>query len=87
MLPYLHVPISLPGIDDKGDKTVTARLLPQHVQFYHEGYAWGTFIYCQNGHALCSSWTVSEYEEAVKDYWQRIEKDIKQQSKTVKLFQ
>jgi hypothetical protein len=82
LLPYLHIPISLPGAQPEGDdpskhdKVVTARILPQHVQFYHEGHSWGTFIYMQCGHALCSTLTVEQYEKAIKDYWAEVEKPI-----------
>jgi hypothetical protein len=89
--PYLHIPIALPGKDPEGedsgkhDKVVSARILPQQVQMYHEGHSWGTFVYMQCGHAICSTWTVEEYEKAVKDYWERIAKDL--QKGKLKLLQ
>ncbi len=76
MNPYLTIPIALPGDTEKDnpDKTVDCKILPAHVIAYHEGYAWGTFIYLTTGQAFCLTCTVKEYEEMVRKYWLEIGK-------------
>lgn len=73
---YLSVPIALPGDVDKGnpDKEVKCKILPGQVIAYHEGYAWGTFIYLTTGQAFCLTCTVKEYEQMVHNYWLEIGK-------------
>lgn len=75
-VPYLSVPIALPGDVDKGnpDKEVKCKILPANVIAYHEGFAWGTFIYLTTGQAFCLTCTVAEYEEMVRKYWLEIGK-------------
>lgn len=76
MNPYLQIPVSLPGDPEKsnGDKEVPRRILPQHVIAYHRGYSFGTFIYLTTGQAFLCTWTVEEYEAAIRAYWKEIEK-------------
>lgn len=76
MNPYLTVPMSLPGDDGQGnpDKVVNGKILPGNVIAYHEGYAWGTFIYLTTGQAFLLNCTVKEYEEMVRKYWLEIGK-------------
>jgi hypothetical protein len=76
MNPYLTIPVALPGDEGKGnpDKAVPCKILPAHVLAYHEGYAWGTFLYLSTGQAFCSTLTVQEYEDAVKQYWLEVGK-------------
>jgi hypothetical protein len=76
MNPYLTVPMALPGDDGQGnkDKIIDGKILPAHVIAYHEGYAWGTFIYLTTGQAFCLTCTVKEYEEAVRKYWLEVGK-------------
>lgn len=76
----MSIPIALPGNEgsvnnEEGKDIVTkAKILPSKIDFYHPGAAWGTFIYMTNGHALCSTWTVEELEEGMKNYWREIAK-------------
>lgn len=86
MNPYLTVPIALPGDENKKnpDKTVDAKILPNNVITYHEGYAWGTFIYLTTGQAFCLTCTVKEYEEMVRKYWLEISKAA---SRKIQTFQ
>jgi hypothetical protein len=74
MNPYLTIPIALPGDEQKGnpDKEVPCKILPAQVLAYHEGYAWGTFLYLSTGQAFCCTLAVREYEEAVRKYWQEL---------------
>lgn len=82
MQPYLTIPIALPGKEPEPgqpesgnpDKEVPCKILPAQVLAYHEGYAWGTFIYLSTGQAFCSTLTVEQYEAAVKQYWQEVAK-------------
>ena len=76
MNPYLTIPISLPGDPKKGnnDKVVPGKILPGNVIAYHEGYAWGTFLYLTTGQAFLTELTVKEYEEAVRQYWLEVGK-------------
>lgn len=88
-LPYLLIPIRLPGIEVEGqepapDKTVTARIQPAEVGMYHEGYAWGTMIYTDKG-VIMSTWNIDEYEANVQSYWEQM-KALATKSK-IKLFQ
>jgi hypothetical protein len=71
MNPFLTVPMALPGDAEKGneDKVVNGKILPGNVIAYHEGFAWGTFIYLTTGQAFCLTCTVPEYEEMVRKYW------------------
>jgi hypothetical protein len=76
MNPYLTIPIALPGDEGQGnkDKVVKGKILPSNVIAYHDGYSWGTFLYLTTGQAFCSTWTVAEYEEAVRKYWLEVGK-------------
>ncbi|MBK7885481.1 MAG: hypothetical protein IPJ81_18075 [Chitinophagaceae bacterium] len=87
MNPYLTVPIALPGDEQKGneDKIVNAKILPSNVIAYHEGFSWGVFLYLTTGQAFCCTWTVDEYEQAIKQYWLQIAKQQIKNSNIVKL--
>ncbi len=74
MNPYLTIPIALPGAEGAEDKVVPCKILPAHVISYHEGYAWGCFLYLTTGQAFCCTLTVKEYEEAVRQYWLEVGK-------------
>jgi hypothetical protein len=86
MLPYLTLPIALPGLppeyDKDGnlvsegnpDKTVDCDLYPSQVIAYHEGYAFGTMLYLTTGQAFMCMLTVAEYRKAVTFYWQEAQK-------------
>lgn len=89
MNPYLTIPIALPGDEEKGnpDKTVSCEILPAHVLAYHEGYAWGTFIYLSTGQAFCSTLTVKEYKEAVRKYWLEVGKAAASNVRKIQTFQ
>lgn len=74
--PYLTIPIALPGDPDKGneDRTVECKILPGEVIAYHEGFAWGTFLYLTTGQAFCCTLTVPEYEKLIQKYWTEVSK-------------
>lgn len=74
MLPFLNIPIALPGDADKGndDKQVTCKINPSKIDAYHEGYAWGTFIYLSTGQAFCCTLTVDQFEAQLQAYWQQV---------------
>lgn len=76
MIAYLTVPMVLPGDQntDNPDKIIDGKILPANVIAYHEGYAWGTFIYLTTGQAFCLSCTVKEYESMVNQYWLELAK-------------
>lgn len=89
MNPYLTIPISLPGSEEKGneDKVIPCKILPAHVLAYHEGYAWGTFLYLSTGQAFCCTLTVKEYEDAVRKYWVEVGKEAVNNNRKLKLLQ
>jgi hypothetical protein len=89
MNPYLTIPIALPGDDGIGnpDKIVPCKILPAHVLAYHEGYAWGTFIYLSTGQAFCSTLTVAEYEESLRQYWAELGKAALKNSRKIQTLQ
>lgn len=88
MQPYLTIPIALPGDESKGndDKQVPCKILPAQVLAYHEGYAWGTFIYLSTGQAFCCTLTVAEYEAAVRKYWEEVAKATVKNSRKIQTF-
>lgn len=85
-LPFLTIPIALPGDDGQGnqDKQVDCKLAPPSILAYHPGYAWGTFIYLSTGQAFCSTLTLEQFENALKEYWKEVAKNG---GRAVKLFQ
>ena len=84
---YLHIPIALPGAENGSteDRIVKARLLPQTVTLYHEGFNFGVCIYTPNG-VILSTWTVEEYEKAVDNYWLQIGKKAAKNMITPQIF-
>lgn len=89
MIVYLTIPLSLPGDEKQGndDKTVPGKILPAHVIAYHEGYAWGTFIYLTTGQAFLTPLTVAEYELRVRQYWEEVGKNAVGKAMVKKLLQ
>jgi hypothetical protein len=96
MNPYITIPIALPGKEpdpkipgDEGapDKAVPCKILPAQVLAYHEGYAWGTFLYLSTGQAFCSTLTVEEYESAVRKYWEEIAKASVKNARKIQTLQ
>jgi hypothetical protein len=89
MNPYLIIPIALPGDEGQGnkDKEVPCRIVPAEVIAYHEGYAWGTFIYLSTGQAFCSTLTVDQYEATVKQYWQEAAKAATKNARKIQTLQ
>lgn len=85
MTVYLTIPISLPGDEGKRniDKQVPCKILPSQIYAYHQGYAWGTFIYLSTGQAFCCTLTVEEFEKAIRGYWEALGKDAVQKIKTL----
>jgi len=88
-LPFLTIPIALPGDEtkDNEDKVVPCKIVPASVQAYHEGYSWGTFVYTNTGQAFCCTLTVAEFEKLVKDYWEEVAKQMKRNGHSLKLLQ
>jgi hypothetical protein len=89
MNPYMTIPIALPGDEEKGnpDKVVSCKILPAQVLAYHEGYAWGTFLYLSTGQAFCSTLTVKEYEDLVRQYWEEVGKAATANARKIKTLQ
>jgi hypothetical protein len=79
MLPYMTIPIALPGDEQQGnkDKIVPCKITPSTILAYHEGFSWGTFIYLQTGQAFCCTLSMEELEAAMRDYWKQVTNEQK----------
>jgi len=86
-LPFLTIPIALPGDETKGnqDKEVPCKIAPVSIQAYHEGFSWGTFVYTNTGQAFCCTLPVAEFENLLKQYWIEVAKQTKRSN--LKLLQ
>lgn len=62
MLPFLEIPILLPGNEGEPEKEVIARIQPEQVQCYYPGYHFGTFIYLIGGTVLLTNRTEKELD-------------------------
>lgn len=74
MLPFLNIPIILPGNKGEGEKEVMARVQPEQIQCYYPGYHFGTFIYMIGNVVLLSNRDVKEIEANLDMYWKEVGK-------------
>lgn len=81
-MPFLTIPIALPGDEakDNKDKVVDCKIIPSTILFYHPGHSWGTMIYTSAG-AIMSTLTMEEFETAWRAYSDEI---IKQSQATLR---
>ena len=72
LMPFLELPVSLPGIEDNPDKVVSGKFQPVTISAYHPSYFGSTMIYLANGQPFLIDLTVEEYEEKIKLYFDEI---------------
>ena len=73
LLPFLELPVCLPGEPDKEDKIVPGRFYPTTIVAYHESfYGDRILIYLQNGQPFLIGLSIFDYEEKIKGYFDLI---------------
>jgi hypothetical protein len=73
-LPYLILPICLPGIEGDDDKIVDGKFWPTNIGAYHESYSGTRTLIYGNGQPFLIQLTIPEYEDKIKQYFELINK-------------
>lgn len=73
-LPYLHIPIVIPGNAGEEDKDVMARVQPEQIQCYYPGYYWGAMVYLLGGNVLITRASVEDLDHNIAKYWHQVNK-------------
>jgi hypothetical protein len=77
MLPFLKIPVTLPGEEGKPDdpgREVSARIMPDEIASFHPGYHWGTFIVLKSGYIYLTQWDSELLESHLRGYWEQLMK-------------
>jgi hypothetical protein len=70
MMPFQKIPIILPGnTDDAGDKEVMARIQPDQIESFNDGYHFGCLIKFKSGEILMTNLTADQFEVQLMNYW------------------
>jgi hypothetical protein len=86
ILPYLELPVCLPGLEETGnpDKVVSGKFQPSQIVAYHESYyTERTMIYLANGQPFLLELSSAAYEDKIKSYWNLITRESKNKLKLV----
>lgn len=75
-LPFLKLPIVLPGNPEEKDtdKEVELNIQPVEIASFHEGHYWGTLITLKCGQTYISKLEPKQIESALAGYWMHLSK-------------
>lgn len=77
MMPFQKIPILLPGnAEDAGDKEVMARIQPDQVESFNDGYHFGCLIKFRSGEILMTTLTAAQFEAQLANYWRIFNENI-----------
>lgn len=83
--PYLLLPCLLSGNEGDEPKEVTARIQPDQIQGYADGYHFGSLIYMLGGVIWMTKLTAKELDVVLSNYWKALSQ--KDQKSTISLLQ
>lgn len=83
--PYLLLPVYLAGNEGDEPKEVTARIQPDQIQGYADGYHFGCIIYMLGGVIWMTKLTAKELDYCLSNYWKALES--KEQKPNITLLQ
>lgn len=72
--PYLLLPCLLAGNEGEEPKEVTARIQPDQIQGYADGYHFGSLIYMLGGVIWMTKLTAKELDFVINNYWAQLAK-------------
>lgn len=90
MLPFLQIPIWLPGdlSANKEDKEVMARIQPDNIESFKDDYDFGCIITFKSGNIEMTKYTAEEFSAILGNYWKSINAQIaKGANGTIQLLQ
>lgn len=79
MIPFQKIPIVLPGNPEEkeDDKEVMARIQPDQIESYNDGYHWGCLIKFKSGEILMTRLTADQFEAQLANYWKTFNENIR----------
>lgn len=71
MIPFQKIPILLPGNPEEKleDKEVMARIQPDQIESFNDGYHFGCLIKFRSGEILMTRLTADQLEAQLANYW------------------
>lgn len=67
MRPFLEIPVGLVN-SEKAEKTETARIQPERIEYYYPGFNEGVVIVMQSGQSMLCMLDVITFEAALDRY-------------------
>jgi hypothetical protein len=79
MVPFQKIPILLPGDAERelGDKEVMARIQPDQIESFNDGYDFGCLIKFKSGEILMTRLTADQFEAQLANYWRVFNDNLK----------
>lgn len=79
MMPFLKIPIVLPGNPENSedDKVVMARIQPADIESFNDAYHWGALIKFKSGEIIMTRYTADQVEELLAKYYQKFNEQMK----------
>lgn len=74
MRPFLEIPVGLVN-SDKDQKTETARILPERIEYYYPGFYEGVVVVMQSGQSLLCMLDIVTFEAALGVYDNTVKKN------------
>lgn len=91
MLPFMKIPVVLPGPDfdpnnpdnqKTKDKETEAWILPSEISSFHPGYYWGAVIILKSGQSFITRVEAKAIEQNIAGYWAHVTKSMGEKSKS-----
>lgn len=83
--PYLLLPCLLAGNEGEDPKEIIARIQPDQIQGYADGYHFGSLIYMLGGVIWMTKLTAKQLDVVLSNYWKAL--DQKEQKPNITLLQ
>jgi len=77
MLPFILLPVGIVNVEQE-QKTVTARIQPENIDYYYPGFHSGTVIVNKSGNSLLTTMLPEQFDAVLVEY------DKQRKSKTGK---
>lgn len=67
MLPFLEIEIAIVN-SDKEEKTITARIQPNEIEYYYPGFYQGTVVVMKSGQSYLTLESVGTFDKMLTEY-------------------